>query len=405
MRLWKSHGGYIEFPASDRLFLFSTALGFSRARPGRAPCRPREQARTPTNQDLRSRHLHYLRITPLPKQGAASKSTAKTAKPLLFVSLPRGPVRSWPATDPPLHTYQLSIVRPLRSRPCTASADWIAQHSDALCPHLRAAIPPHAHATDAAEHNPLFSAQRPLVREPTDPPNASGFRSEGHASSLGTPPAGCQCPNDTAHTDPAQSRPDPRSMPNTGLPTQPTDWAPLHDPPDTPTTIPGDGRLAAPPPRHRLRRRPCTSPNTFRHDVLPGHYHVHPLWPRDLRRHLPHHFSFQMGKVRPPDPQATPRPPKKQPPPQPASHVPDNGIGFSGISGFKCTIRSSNNSNCLFCLLCDAWTPGSVCDALSMMVASSMTTLKNRDKPLGLTGARKGTKIQHLIRHRTRPPL
>ena len=53
----------------------------------------------------------------------------------------------------------------------------------------------------------------------------------------------------------------------------------------------------------------------------------------------------------------------------------------------------------LFCLFCDAWTPGSVCDALSMMVSSSTTTLtKNRDKPLGYTGAREGTEKQLLIR-------
>ena len=34
---------------------------------------------------------------------------------------------------------------------------------------------------------------------------------------------------------------------------------------------------------------------------------------------------------------------------------------------------------CLF-LVCDAWTAGSMCDALSMMNASSITTLKNRDE-------------------------
>ena len=88
-------------------------------------------------------------------------------------------------------------------------------------------------------------------------------------------------------------------------------------------------------------------------------------------------------------------------------------VGTSNRSGSSCNFDFRSNHQCcthlqpparpatsdctsayvVVCFfVCDAWTPGSVCDALSMMVTSSMTTLtKNRDKPLGYTGAREGT--------------
>ena len=50
-------------------------------------------------------------------------------------------------------------------------------------------------------------------------------------------------------------------------------------------------------------------------------------------------------------------------------------------------------------VFCDAGTTGSVCDALSMMAASYMTTLKRtRQAPGSYQRAREGTEIQHLVR-------
>ena len=65
------------------------------------------------------------------------------------------------------------------------------------------------------------------------------------------------------------------------------------------------------------------------------------------------------------------------------------------------TPRSSVNivATLMDVMFCDAGTTGSVCDALSMMFASYMTTLKRtRQAPGSYQRAREGTEIQHLVR-------
>ena len=74
----------------------------------------------------------------------------------------------------------------------------------------------------------------------------------------------------------------------------------------------------------------------------------------------------------------------------------------------KVSLTRQNMNLTMFVLFCDAWTPRSVCDALSMMVAPSMTTLQiTKTSTWVLSEHEKEQKFNTwcVTRHRTRPRL